>query len=229
VKKFIECQTLIISPFCPHYSEHVWSELLGNKDGIMKASWPSVGSIDPLLIRTNTYFDKTLSDLRSKVEKSRSKKTVTTMTVFVAEEFLDWQQAALGVLKATVDAGGDVTHKDFKKSFMQMEAMKPFKAQSKVLMPFAAFTIDDYVVRGAEAFELKVPYDETEVLIPPPPPQSPGPVRVMPKLCSRCTPWPCSGECGVTCRVTCRVTYGHLDMLFACAGWGGNGGVLPLV
>eukprot|EP00961_Rhodomonas_salina_P200115 2699376-Rhodomonas_salina.1 len=30
-------------------------------------------------------------------------------------------------------------------------------------MPFAAFTIDDFGARGAEAFELKVPYDEGEL------------------------------------------------------------------
>jgi len=95
VRKFIECQTLIISPFTPHYSEHIWSNLLGNSDGIMNARWPSVGAVDPLLIRINSYFDKTLSDLRSKVEKSRSKKTVSGMTIYVAEEFLDWQQVRL--------------------------------------------------------------------------------------------------------------------------------------
>jgi leucyl-tRNA synthetase len=169
VRKFIECQTLVIAPFCPHYSEHVWSTLLVNKEGIMAARWPVVGSVDPLLIRINTYFDKTLSDLRSKVDKSRTKKAVSGMTVYIAEEFLDWQQAALKCLKSTVDAGTDVTNKDFKKSFMGLPDMVAFKAQSKVLMPFTAFTIDDYVVRGAEAFELKVPYDEAKVPAPCPP------------------------------------------------------------
>jgi len=163
IKKFIECQTIIMAPFIPHYSEHVYSTLLGNKEGIMQARWPTVGSVDPLLIRMNTYFDKTLSDLRSKIEKARAKKTVSTVTVYIADEFLDWQQAALNALKATVEQGGDVMGKDFKKGFMSLPSMAPFKAQSKVLMPFAAFTIDDFVVRGSEAFELKVPYDENQV------------------------------------------------------------------
>jgi hypothetical protein len=35
------------------------------------------------------------------------------------------------------------------------------------------------VVRGVEAFELKVPYDESEVLLPPPPPS------FMPCACHR--------------------------------------------
>jgi len=72
-----------------------------------------------------------------------------------------------------VDAGGDVVAKDFKKGFMSMPATgnlstAAYKAQSKVLMPFAAFTIDDFVARGAEAFELKVPYDESQVFPLPP-------------------------------------------------------------
>jgi hypothetical protein len=134
----------------------------------MAARWPSLPQVDPLLVRINTYFEKTLSDLRSKVEKARAKKTVTNMTVFIAHEFLEWQQAALTVLKATVEKGGDVLHKDFKKAFMSLPELAAFKAQSKLLMPFAAFTIDDFVVRGVEAFELKVPYDEHEVLSPPP-------------------------------------------------------------
>ena len=176
MQKYIECQTVIISPFCPHYAEHVWGTLLGNTGGIMAARWPSLPLVDPLLVRINTYFEKTLSDLRSKVEKARAKKTVTNMTVFIAHEFLEWQQAALTVLKATVEKGGDVLHKDFKKAFMSLPELAAFKAQSKLLMPFAAFTIDDFVVRGVEAFELKVPYDEHEVLttshLPPPTPLS---------------------------------------------------------
>lgn len=31
-------------------------------------------------------------------------------------------------------------------------------------MPFAAFAIDEYAVRGTEAFELKMPFDEPKIL-----------------------------------------------------------------
>lgn len=46
--------------------------------------------------------------------------------------------------------------KDFKKTLMSIAELQPFKAQSKLLMPFAAFVIDEFPVRGSEAFELKV-------------------------------------------------------------------------
>ena len=57
VLKFIECQTLIMSPFIPHYAEHVWA-LLGHKESIMSAAWPVVPNADPVIIRMTTYFEK---------------------------------------------------------------------------------------------------------------------------------------------------------------------------
>ncbi|MEE6479503.1 hypothetical protein FKM82_012270 [Ascaphus truei] len=39
VFKFIEAQTLLLAPICPHLCEHVWS-LLGKSHSIMKSSWP---------------------------------------------------------------------------------------------------------------------------------------------------------------------------------------------
>ncbi|EKX38613.1 leucyl-tRNA synthetase, PPC-targeted [Guillardia theta CCMP2712] len=152
IKKFITCQTLVIAPICPHYSEYVWG-LLGHKESVMEARWPEVGDVDPLLVRMNSYFDKTLSDIRAKTDKARAKKAVAKATVYVADEFLDWQQAALNVLRS-----------DFKKNMMSFPELAPFKAQTKVLMPFAAFSIDEFEARGPEAFELKVPYDEVRLL-----------------------------------------------------------------
>ncbi|EKX38614.1 hypothetical protein GUITHDRAFT_158495 [Guillardia theta CCMP2712] len=162
IKKFITCQTLVIAPICPHYSEYVWG-LLGHKESVMEARWPEVGDVDPLLVRMNSYFDKTLSDIRAKTDKARAKKAVAKATVYVADEFLDWQQAALNVLRSVVDKG-ESFGKDFKKNMMSFPELAPFKAQTKVLMPFAAFSIDEFEARGPEAFELKVPYDEVRLL-----------------------------------------------------------------
>jgi leucyl-tRNA synthetase len=162
VLKFIENETLIMSPIIPHYAEHVWG-LLGNASSVMSARWPEVGNVDPMLIRQVTYFDKVLSDARSKVEKARTKAPCTKLIVYVAENFLDWQQAVLNVLNAHAQKGGGFD-KDFKKSLMSIPELQPFKAQSKLLMPFAAFVIDEFPVRGAEAFELKVPFDEVQIL-----------------------------------------------------------------
>eukprot|EP00283_Hemiselmis_rufescens_P008667 CAMPEP_0173420554 /NCGR_PEP_ID=MMETSP1357-20121228/1978_1 /TAXON_ID=77926 /ORGANISM="Hemiselmis rufescens, Strain PCC563" /LENGTH=1085 /DNA_ID=CAMNT_0014383351 /DNA_START=39 /DNA_END=3296 /DNA_ORIENTATION=+ len=158
ILSFIRKQTLIMSPFIPHYAEHVW-EVLGHKESVMAARWPEAGHIDPILIRQVTYFDKVLSDARSKVEKARVKGAVAKATWYIADSFLDWQQATLGVLQGVHDRG-ESFGKDFKKGLLSNPALVPYKSHSKMLMPFAAYVLDDYAVRGPEAFELKMPFDE---------------------------------------------------------------------
>jgi len=160
--KFIESQTIIMSPFIPHYAEHVWG-MLGNKSSIMEARWPNLPTADPMLIRQSSYFEKTLFELRAKCEKARAKSKITKATIYVADSFLDWQEAVLKMLMAVVEKG-ETFGKDFKKTMMSLPDMLPFKAQTKVIMPFAAFVIDEYPIRGIEAFELKVPFDERKVL-----------------------------------------------------------------
>lgn len=57
VFKFIECQTIIMSPFIPHYAEHVWT-MLGFNHSIMESRWPNLPPADPKLIRMSSYFEK---------------------------------------------------------------------------------------------------------------------------------------------------------------------------
>ena len=64
----------------------------------------------------------------------------------------------MGFLNAHISTSGGGFDKDFKKNLLSMPELQPFKAQSKLLMPFAAFVIDEFNVRGSEAFELKVAF-----------------------------------------------------------------------
>jgi len=162
VMKFIDVQTLLISPFCPHYAEHVW-ELTGHATSVMSARWPTADNVDAMLVRMNGYFEKTLSDLRSKAEKARVKVKLFGAVIYVADEFLDWQQTTLNVLRHVATSEGSFK-KDFKKRIMALPDMSLLKPLTKVVMPFVAFCMDDFDQRGVEAFELKMPFDEVQVL-----------------------------------------------------------------
>lgn len=50
VFEYIRRQALVLSPICPHVSEHIWS-LLGNESSILDAEWPEVGGINETEIR----------------------------------------------------------------------------------------------------------------------------------------------------------------------------------
>uniref|UniRef100_H2ZCU5 leucine--tRNA ligase n=1 Tax=Ciona savignyi TaxID=51511 RepID=H2ZCU5_CIOSA len=57
VMKYIEVQTLLLAPICPHVCEYVW-QLLGKVSGmsIMYAKWPVGGDIDDTLVKSSEFL-----------------------------------------------------------------------------------------------------------------------------------------------------------------------------
>lgn len=47
VFEYIERQALLLSPICPHISEHIWA-LLGKTGSIVNAKWPAAGEVNEL-------------------------------------------------------------------------------------------------------------------------------------------------------------------------------------
>lgn len=47
VFEYIERQALLLSPICPHISEHIWT-LLGKTGSIVNAKWPAAGEVNEL-------------------------------------------------------------------------------------------------------------------------------------------------------------------------------------
>jgi leucyl-tRNA synthetase len=45
VNRYIRAFTIMISPICPHWAQHIW-ELIGEKGLIHKAAWPEAGEED---------------------------------------------------------------------------------------------------------------------------------------------------------------------------------------
>ncbi|GAA6074797.1 leucine--tRNA ligase, cytoplasmic, partial [Tachysurus ichikawai] len=67
VFEFIENQTLLLAPICPHLCEYTWN-LLGKSESLMKASWPAAGPVDEVLIRSSQYLMETAHDLRLRLK-----------------------------------------------------------------------------------------------------------------------------------------------------------------
>uniref|UniRef100_A0A8C1HVE9 leucine--tRNA ligase n=1 Tax=Cyprinus carpio carpio TaxID=630221 RepID=A0A8C1HVE9_CYPCA len=108
VFQFIENQTLLLAPICPHLCEHTWS-LLGKSSSIMKARWPTAGPVDEILIRSSQYLMDTAHDLRLRLkaytQPAKGKKgdnkppaKPTHCTIFVAKTYPPWQHSALSLL-----------------------------------------------------------------------------------------------------------------------------------
>lgn len=111
IYRFIEVQALLMSPICPHVAEHVWG-LLGKKESIVKAKWPKVGKIDEVLIKSSEYLMDAAHSFRiylkahlqgPKASKNNPKPEAvekpTTMTIWVAKTFPQWQSLILSKMK----------------------------------------------------------------------------------------------------------------------------------
>jgi leucyl-tRNA synthetase len=90
LNEFIEIQTKVLAPFCPHIAEELW-EKLGNKGFISLADWPKVDErkINPEFDKEEQIIEKVASDinniLRIVQEKQGEKKTKGYVYVLPSE------------------------------------------------------------------------------------------------------------------------------------------------
>ena len=66
IMRFIETQTLILSPICPHICEYIWGTLLGKEKLIVCSDWPKVQPIDEVLLRSFDYLVDATHDFRKR-------------------------------------------------------------------------------------------------------------------------------------------------------------------
>lgn len=183
VWRFMDVQTRLITPICPHYAEYVWRELL-KKDGFaVKAGWPTAASPDLTLKAANKYLQDSIVLMRKLLQKQLlgSKKAnkkgapVATLAedkitglIYLNEQFDGWKAECLRILQSKFD---HQTH-SFAPDGEIMEALKNssvglatnFKQTQKLCMPFLRFKKDETIAIGAQALELKLPFGEIEVL-----------------------------------------------------------------
>ncbi|MFH0711180.1 MAG: class I tRNA ligase family protein, partial [Candidatus Aenigmatarchaeota archaeon] len=80
---------LILSPFAPHISEELWSEL-GNKKFVSLEKWPVVSEekIDKKIIELDNLFQKTVEDISNVIKITGKKKNA--YLYFVTDKELDY-------------------------------------------------------------------------------------------------------------------------------------------
>lgn len=180
--RFMDVQTRLIAPICPHYAEYVWRVLL-KKDGfVVKAGWPLSESPDLTLKSANKYLQDSIVLMRKLLQKQifGSKKAnkgapVTSLSeeklrglIYVNEQYDGWKAECLRILQNKYNR----TTRSFAPDSEIMEALKQstvgqssdFKKIQKLCMPFLKFKKDEAMTLGAQALDLKLPFGEIEVL-----------------------------------------------------------------
>ncbi|KAM9694288.1 leucine--tRNA ligase, cytoplasmic isoform 1-T1 [Trichechus inunguis] len=171
---FIEVQTLLLTPFCPHLCEHIWT-LLGKPGSIMKASWPVAGPVDEALIRSSQYLMEVAHDLRLRLKNyvmpARGKKTdkqppqrPSHCTIYVAKNYPPWQHTTLSVLRNHFEANSGKLP-DNKVIASELANLPELKKYMKKVMPFVAMIKENLEKLGPRVLDLQLEFDEQAVLM----------------------------------------------------------------
>nr|XP_045745492.1 leucine--tRNA ligase, cytoplasmic [Mirounga angustirostris] len=174
VFRFIEVQTLLLAPFCPHLCEHIWT-LLGKPDSIMSASWPLAGPVDEALIRSSQYLMEVAHDLRLRLKNymmpAKGKKTdkqppqkPSHCTIYVAKNYPSWQHTTLSVLRDHFEANSGKLS-DNKVIASELGNLPELKKYMKKVMPFVAMIKENLEKMGPRVLDLQLEFDEQAVLM----------------------------------------------------------------
>jgi len=165
VLKFIEVQALLICPICPHFAEKVW-KLLGKTGSVLKASWPSVGPIDKVALSKDKYIEDILYNFRSKIgvflKKAKNAK-VTEAEITVSLSFPEWHRKALEYMHTVYNK----QTKEFKPDSEMLEHFRGMNLDAAVLKKVMSLIVElknEVKTRGEEALQLKLPFDEKELI-----------------------------------------------------------------
>ncbi|XP_062232489.1 leucine--tRNA ligase, cytoplasmic-like [Phragmites australis] len=182
--RFMDVQTRLLTPICPHYAEHVWQNSLKKEGFVVKAGWPIADTLDPTLRAKNKYLLDSMVLMRRLLQKQESghkkakKGAATPATseerrlsvgiIYVNENYDGWKEQCLRVLKAKFDTKSC----SFAPDEEILEALKNcsigqemnLKQIQKLCMPFIKFKKDEFQKVGLQALELKLPFGEVEVL-----------------------------------------------------------------
>ncbi|OAA46365.1 leucyl-tRNA synthetase [Metarhizium rileyi] len=171
VFKYIEMQALLMAVIAPHWSEHIWLEVLKKPTSIHDATFPSVSPVDAALSAKRDYVRNTASNVNSAEglqlkKKAKGKETSfdpkrpKKLTIYISDKFPAWQAKYIDLLKEMWDpATKSVNDKELNGKIAKMGEMK--KA-----MPFAQ-TLKKRLQAGESpsvVLEQKLAFNEKETL-----------------------------------------------------------------
>jgi leucyl-tRNA synthetase len=146
VAQWLEWQVLILAPITPHWSEHVWMDVLKKPSSVLLARWPeSTKEVDNAILAAAQYVRDTLRrvrELEMAVQKKKKGKAAPAsefnaqapkaLTIVVAAQFPAWQDASIAILKRVYEENGNT----FNDAAIKQALIAAGMLKDKRVMPF---------------------------------------------------------------------------------------------
>lgn len=171
VLRYIETQTLVLSPITPHWSEHMWRNVLKKDTLVVNTLFPKASApVDQSLDEATRYIRKTTKSIRDaelNLMKKKKGKAVAnefksnepkSLKVFAATKFPEWQESCLSVLKDNYNNG---VFDDVK---IRQDLGAAGVLKNKKAMPFVQEQKKIVTRDGPEAFNRTLIFNEVETL-----------------------------------------------------------------
>jgi len=180
LRYYVRVQTLLIAPIAPHFAEHVWGTILGEKGSIQNATFPEGNqSVDHSMIDAAEYVKETVRSVRTTEinlakRKAKAKGAAPSggpqlsfdpakpkrVRIFVADKFPAWQGLCIDALARNLDRQTVLI--DEKALRADLEKLGLFK--DKRTMPFIMMMKGKIKSNGTSALERALTFDEMDVL-----------------------------------------------------------------
>ncbi|RVW64949.1 Leucine--tRNA ligase, cytoplasmic [Vitis vinifera] len=111
--RFMDVQTRLMTPICPHFAEYVWKELLRKEGFVVKAGWPEADTLDLTLKLANKYLQDSIVSMRKLLQKQvsgpkRADKSISSSAenrptvglIYMAEQYDGWKAECLKILQS---------------------------------------------------------------------------------------------------------------------------------
>ncbi|CDI97282.1 leucyl tRNA synthetase [Echinococcus multilocularis] len=187
IRRYIDLQTILLSPICSHVCEHIWRNLLGHEQSIFKSTWPKqVEAVDPKILAEGRYLDDVARSFRLQLKQTltvrgpRGKgsggvktqdqapqkqlpKQPTDAIVWVARAYPTWQATILNVLHSLLKKAGGLPDNATVLQALQPH-MKSLGKQAKRAMPFVQLVRERFLSNGEQTLNARLELDEQAVL-----------------------------------------------------------------
>ncbi|CAG0889606.1 unnamed protein product [Cyprideis torosa] len=185
--RFLEVQCLMLSPICPHVTEHVWRQILKKPGSIVTSSWPIPNkALDPVLLQASSYLQDAAHDFRLRLRAYASSQAaggagkkgkggqgntnaaaqkgpaLLKGTICYAKFYPEWQETILKTLKSMISA--DQQLPDNKTISVALSKFDTLKKHQKKVMPFVQLLKEKYAELGEKVLNLGTEFSEQEVL-----------------------------------------------------------------
>ncbi|XP_043263224.1 leucine--tRNA ligase, cytoplasmic [Colletes gigas] len=175
IMKFIELQIILLSPICPHVAEHIWKHI-GKEGSILNATWPHIGEIDEILIKSSQYLMDTAHSFRLLLKsymtpkKGSNKSNGTAIIekptdgiIWIAKTYPPWQSIILTTMKDLYLKNNNKLPEN-KIIAVELGKLQELKKYMKRVMPFVQVMKEKMELTGLSALNLVLDFDEFKIL-----------------------------------------------------------------